>query len=247
MTPSTPSPLLAFENVAFRYPDGNVGLDGCSLAITQGSRNALIGANGAGKTTLFQHANGLLRPQSGAIRYAGHPLDYSRDGLRRLRSAVGLVFQNPDDQLFSPTVFEDVAFGPLHLGLPEAEVRRRAERALAQVGLAGFEDRLPHHLSLGQKKRVAIATVLSMEPEILVLDEPTAGLDPRGRRLLIDLLRDLPWTMLVSTHDIRLVSELFPRTIVMDEGLVVADGPTAVLLADVPFLEAHGLESPFGT
>lgn len=171
----------------------------------------------------------------------------TKENLPIIRGKVGLVFQNPDDQLFSPTVFEDVAFGPLHLGLPEAEVRRRAERALAQVGLVGFEDRLPHHLSLGQKKRVAIATVLSMEPEILVLDEPTAGLDPRGRRLLIDLLRDLPWTMLVSTHDIRLVSELFPRTVVMDEGLVVADGPTAVLLADVPFLEAHGLESPFGT
>jgi cobalt/nickel transport system ATP-binding protein len=155
-----------------------------------------------------------------------------------------MVFQNPDDQLFSPTVFDDVAFGPLHMGVPEFEVRLRVEQALAQVDMAGFEQRLSHHLSLGQKKRVAIATVLSMEPEILVLDEPSAGLDPRTRRALINLLRELPLTMLVSSHDMLMVQELFPRMIIMDEGRVAADGPTAELMDDVALLEMHGLERP---
>jgi cobalt/nickel transport system ATP-binding protein len=157
---------------------------------------------------------------------------------------VGIVFQDPDDQLFSPTVFDDVAFGPLHMGIPEAEIHARVERALASVGMAGFERRLPHHLSLGQRKRVAIATVLSMDPSVLVLDEPSAGLDPRGRRELIRLLLTLPQTMLVSTHDMRLVAEVFPRVVVMDDGRVVADGPTDEVLADDALLEAHGLERP---
>jgi len=158
---------------------------------------------------------------------------------------VGLVFQNPDDQLFSPTVFEDVAFGPLHMGLPEDEVRARVTSALEQVGMNDHAQRLSHHLSIGQKKRVAIATVLSMDPEILVLDEPSAGLDPRARRSLITLLRDLPQTLLVSTHDMLMVRELFPRMVIMDEGQVVADGPTETLLDDVPLLETHGLERPY--
>ena len=157
---------------------------------------------------------------------------------------MGLVFQNPDDQLFSPTVFDDVAFGPLHMGLPETEIQDRVAKALAQVGIADFGERLSHHLSIGQKKRVAIATVLAMEPEILVLDEPSAGLDPRGRRALINLLRELPVTMLVSTHDMALVQELFPRMIIMDEGQIVADGQSAVLLSDDLLLETHGLERP---
>ena len=156
-----------------------------------------------------------------------------------------MVFQNPDDQLFSPTVFEDVAFGPLHLGLPEAEIRERVARSLAQVGMAGFEDRLSHHLSLGQKKRVAIATVLSMNPEILVLDEPSAGLDPRARRSLIQLLQELELTMLISTHDMMMVYELFPRMVIMDEGEIVADGATSQLMQDGDLLEKHGLERPF--
>jgi energy-coupling factor transporter ATP-binding protein EcfA2 len=173
---------------------------------------------------------------------AGLPV--AKENLPLIRSKVGMVFQNPDDQLFSPTVFDDVAFGPLHMGYPEAAVQQRVEKALAQVGMAGFEERLSHHLSIGQKKRVAVATVLSMDPEILVLDEPSAGLDPRARRSLIELLRELPLTMLVSTHDMLLVQELFPRMVVMDEGRVVADGATAVLLQDTAFLEAHGLEMP---
>jgi cobalt/nickel transport system ATP-binding protein len=161
-----------------------------------------------------------------------------------IRAKVGLVFQNPDDQLFSPTVFEDVAFGPLHMGLPEAEVRARVTRALERVSMNHYTDRLSHHLSVGEKKRIAIATVLAMEPEILILDEPSAGLDPRARRSLITLLRALPLTMLVSTHDMLMVRELFPRMIIMDEGWVVADGLTETLMDDVRLLEAHGLERP---
>jgi cobalt/nickel transport system ATP-binding protein len=168
----------------------------------------------------------LLQGQ-GTIEVASLPV--VKEHFPIIRSKVGMVFQNPDDQLFSPTVFDDVAFGPLHMGLPEAEIRQRVAKALSLVGMDGFEDRLSHHLSLGQKKRVAIATVLSMDPEILVLDEPSAGLDPRARRALINLLHDLPLTMLVSSHDMLMVRELFPRMIIMDEGQVVADGETAVL------------------
>ncbi|MCZ2288611.1 MAG: energy-coupling factor ABC transporter ATP-binding protein [Anaerolineales bacterium] len=169
-------------------------------------------------------------------------LRLTRDNLPVVRSMVGLVFQNPDDQLFSPTVFEDVAFGPLHMGLPEDEVRARVDEALAAVHMSAYADRLSHHLSMGEKKRISIATVLSMRPSLLVLDEPSAGLDPRARRTLIHLLRDLPITMLVSTHDMALVKELFPRTLVMDEGLIVADGLTGEILEDEALLEAHGLE-----
>lgn len=240
---SQTGPLIAVDNLTYSYPDGYPALRGVSLALDRGEKAALVGPNGAGKSTLMLHLNGILGDESSPVTVAG--LRLSRKELPHIRRIVGLVFQNPDDQLFSPTVFEDVAFGPLHMGLPEEEVRRRSQWALAQVGMAGFSERLSHHLSLGQKKRVSIATVLSMQPEILVLDEPTAGLDPRGRRQLITLLRDLPQTMLVSTHDMLLVHELFPRTVVMDEGVIVVDGPTGPLLADPALLEAHGLESPF--
>jgi len=164
--------------------------------------------------------------------------------LRAVRAGVGLVFQDPDDQLFSPTVFEDVAFGPLHMGLPEAEVRARVARAMAAVGMTGYEGQMPHHLSLGERKRIAIATVLAMEPQILVLDEPSAGLDPRARRRLIQFLRGLPQTMLIASHDMRLVWDLCPRTAILDGGRLVADGPTAILLRDEDLMERHGLECP---
>ncbi len=234
-------PTLEVTNLSFAYPDGHQALFDVSLSIGAGEKVALVGPNGAGKSTLMLHLNGLLAG-NGVLAVAGLPV--AKGNLPLIRSKVGMVFQNPDDQLFSPTVFDDVAFGPLHMGYPEAEVRQRVEIALAQVGMADFGERLSHHLSIGQKKRVAIATVLSMDPEILVLDEPSAGLDPRARRSLINLLRELPLTMLVSTHDMLLVQELFPRMIVMDEGRVVADGETAVLLHNVAFLEAHGLEMP---
>jgi cobalt transport protein ATP-binding subunit len=234
-------PVLLVKNLHFSYPDGHSALRGVSLQINHGEKVALVGPNGAGKSTLMLHLNGILEGQ-GELTVADLPLNQKT--LPDIRASVGLVFQNPDDQLFSPTVFEDVAFGPLHMGLPEAEVRRRVQRALEQVNMQEFADRLSHHMSMGQKKKVAIATVLSMEPQLLVFDEPSAGLDPRGRRMLINLLRDLPLTMLVSTHDMLLVQELFPRMVIMDEGQIVADGPTETLMADTAFLEAHGLESP---
>ena len=230
------------EHLHFVYPDGFEALKGVHLRMARGEKVALVGPNGAGKSTLMLHLNGINLPTHGAVRIGGTTID--RKSVKRIRAEVGLVFQDPDDQLFSPTVFEDVAFGPLHMGVPEVEIHERVERALAAVGMTGFERRLPHRLSLGQRKRVALATVLSMDPSVLVFDEPSAGLDPRGRRELIALLRSLDQTMLVSTHDMRLVAEVFPRVVVMDGGLIVGDGPTAEILADDVFLEAHGLERP---
>ncbi len=233
---------VELEHVHYRYPDGFEALRGVDLRIGSGEKVALVGPNGAGKSTLMLQLNGTLRPVHGSVRVAGLPV--GKETIRRVRSEVGLVFQDPDDQLFSPTVFDDVAFGPLHMGLPADEVHRRVERALAAVGMAAFAHRVPHRMSLGQRKRVALATVLSMDPSILVFDEPSAGLDPRGRRELITLLRGLDQTMLISTHDMRLVVEVFPRTVVMDDGVVAADGPTAEILRDEALLEAHGLEAP---
>ncbi|GAB4578103.1 MAG: ABC transporter ATP-binding protein [Anaerolineales bacterium] len=235
-------PTLSIDRLSFAYPDGHKALNEISLTIWAGEKVALVGPNGAGKSTLMLHLNGILGSNQ-EILVAG--LRVEKANLPVIRAKVGLVFQNPDDQLFSPTVFEDVAFGPLHIGYPEEEVRTRVAAALEKVGMSTYVNRLSHHLSMGEKKRIAIATVLAMDPELLVLDEPSAGLDPRARRQLIHLLRDLPITMLVSTHDMWMVDELFPRMVVMDEGRVVADGPTEQLLADRALLETHGLESPF--
>jgi len=247
MTQSTLSPLLEFDNVAFRYPDGNVGLDACSLAIARGSRNALIGANGAGKTTLFQHANGLLRHQSGAIRYAGQPLDYSRAGLRALRSAVGLVFQNPDQQLFSPSVQEDVSFGPLNLGLDMDTVRQRVKAALRAVRMDDYADRPVHNLSFGQKKRVCIAGVLAMEPQLLILDEPMAGLDHAMRQELLavfDHLHSQGITLLLATHDIDFAYRWADRIQVMARGQCTAAFDAKDFPENAHALAAAGLPVP---
>lgn len=233
--------IVTVKDLRFSYHDGHEALRGVSFSLCEGDKAALVGPNGAGKSTLMLQLNGILTGRGG-IEIGNMRL--SRDNLPVIRAMVGLVFQNPDDQLFSPTVFEDVAFGPLHMGLPEAQVIERVEAALEAVRMTSYRDRLSHHLSVGEKKRIAIATVLSMNPSILILDEPSAGLDPRARRTLINLLRDLPITMLVSTHDMKLVQELFPRTIVMDEGLIVADGNTKDILADEKFLTEHGLEKP---
>jgi len=234
--------VLLVHDLHFTYPDGQVALAGVTLHVQRGEKVAVVGPNGAGKSTLLLHFNGILRGQCGRVWVDG--LDVVQRNLGTIRARVGLVFQNPDDQLFSPTVFDDVAFGPLHMGLSETEVRRRVARALALVGMSGYEGRLSHHLSMGEKKRVAIATVLAMDPSILVLDEPTGGLDPRARRELIGLLRELPVTMLAASHDMRFVAELFPRMIILDAGRVVADGPTEELLRDRVLLERHGLEAP---
>lgn len=233
--------VLQVRDLHFSYHDGQPALRGVSFQMCEGDKAALVGPNGAGKSTLMLHLNGILNGH-GEISVGGKRL--TRENLPAIRAMVGLVFQNPDDQLFSPTVFEDVAFGPLHMGLPIKEVEARVEAALDAVRMSGFRDRLSHHLSVGEKKRIAIATVLSMDPQILVLDEPSAGLDPRARRTLINLLRELPITMLVSTHDMKLVHELFPRTIVMDEGQIVADGRTRDILENEELLTAHGLEKP---
>ncbi len=232
---------LTINTLNFSYPDNHIALKNISLQIRRGEKVALVGPNGAGKSTLLLHLNGLLMGH-GEIQVAGLPIN--KANLPLIRAKTGLVFQNPDDQLFSPTVFEDVAFGPLHMGLPEKEVRARVQQALAQVGMSHYVNRMSYHLSVGEKKRIAIATVLSMDPEILVLDEPSAGLDPRARRNLMTLLHDLPLTMLVSTHDMAMVREIFPRMIIMDRGQIIADGATTVLMNDTALLEAHGLERP---
>lgn len=232
---------IEIEGLSFSYPDGHPALRDVSLRIAPGEKVALVGPNGAGKSTLILHLNGILRGD-GRVSVCGLPV--AEKNLGRVRAVVGLVFQNPDDQLFSPTVFDDVAFGPLYQGLGREDVEQRVTSALAAVRMSGYARRVSHHLSAGEKKRIAIATVLSMEPEILVLDEPTAGLDPRARRGLIRLLRDLPMTMLVSTHDLAMARELLPRMVILDEGHLVADGPTEALLANEALLEAHGLEKP---
>ncbi|MEO8354362.1 MAG: ABC transporter ATP-binding protein [Chloroflexota bacterium] len=241
MNNHTQNSVVNVSDLHFSYPDGHAALHGVSLKLCAGDKVALVGPNGAGKSTLMLHLNGIL-DGDGGIEIGGMRL--TRDNLPVIRAMVGLVFQNPDDQLFSPTVFEDVAFGPLHMGLPEEQVIRHVDAALEAVRMSAYRDRLSHHLSVGEKKRIAIATVLSMNPKILILDEPSAGLDPRARRTLINLLRELPITMLVSTHDMKLVEELFPRTVVMDDGRIVRDGPTQDILEDEPFLNEHGLEKP---
>jgi cobalt/nickel transport system ATP-binding protein len=232
--------IIQVKDLSFAYPDGHQALRDVSLTVAPGEKVALVGPNGAGKSTLMLHLNGILHPTSGAVRVVG--LDVQGANLPRVRGAVGLVFQDPDDQLFSPRVFDDVAFGPIYQGLRPAEVRERVAAALEAVHMGHMTERVSHHLSTGEKKRIAMATVLAMEPAILVLDEPTAGLDPRARRGLIRLLRELPQAMLVASHDLRMVQELLPRTVVMDDGAIVADGLTAEILNDAALLEAHGLE-----
>lgn len=229
---------VEIRNLSFHYPDGHMALRGINLVVRRGERVGLVGPNGAGKSTLILQLNGILRGE-GLVRVDG--LEVNDKNLRQIRAKVGLVFQDPDDQLFSPTVFDDVAFGPLYMGLPPQEVEERVRRSLAQVGMEEYGRRTSHHLSVGEKKRVAIATVLSMDTPILALDEPSAGLDPRARGRLIRLLRELPQTMIISSHDLRLVETLCPRMVVLEGGQVIADGPTQELLRDETLLAAHCL------
>jgi energy-coupling factor transporter ATP-binding protein EcfA2 len=232
---------IEIERLTFAYPDGHEALSEISLVIQPGEKVALVGPNGAGKSTLILHLNGILAG-SGRVHVCG--LEVKKENLGRIRAMVGMVFQSPDDQLFSPRVFDDVAYGPVYQGLPPEEVHQRVADSLAAVAMSDYAQRVSHHLSMGEKKRISIATVLSMEPEVLILDEPTAGLDPGARRSFINLLRDLPLTMLVSSHDMRFVEELFPRMVILDGGKLIADGPTIDLMQDEKLLAAHGLERP---
>jgi cobalt/nickel transport system ATP-binding protein len=231
------------HGLTFRYPNGVVGLDGLDLHVTHGERVAVLGPNGAGKTTLMLHLNGLLTGE-GELEVAG--LRVGEADMRDLRAAVGLVFQDPDDQLFMPTVREDVAFGPLNLGLEREAVLRRVEDGLAAVRMEHVADRAPHQLSLGQRRRVAIATVLAMRPRLLVLDEPSANLDPRARRELLDVLDRIDRTMLVVTHDLPFAAQLCERAVLLSGGRIVADRPCTEILREEALLAAHDLELPAG-
>jgi cobalt/nickel transport system ATP-binding protein len=236
-------PSLEVTGLSFSYPDGHEALRDVDLHVHHGERVALLGPNGAGKTTLLLHLNGIFRPSSGKVRVAG--LDISDDSLMEVRRRVGLVFQDPDDQLFMPTVGQDVAFGPANFGIEGEELESRVSDALGAVSMLGAVDRAPHHLSYGERRRVAIATVLAMRPEILVLDEPTSNLDPASRRELIEALRSLPITQLLVTHDLPFALELCPRSLVMDDGRIVAADTTVEILSDDVLMKTHRLELPY--
>jgi cobalt/nickel transport system ATP-binding protein len=238
------TPVLDVRGLAFAYPDGHQALFGVDLHVHQGERVALLGPNGAGKTTLVHHLNGILLAGAGSVAVSGLPV--TKPNLLEIRRRVGVVFQDPDDQLFMPTVRDDVAFGPANLGLRGPELEARVVRALDQVGMAEFADRPPHHLSFGQRRRVAVATVLAMEPEILVMDEPSSNLDPASRRELADIVRSLDVTVLMVTHDLLYALELCERSVILSDGVIVADGPTRDVLGDAELMAAHRLELPFG-
>lgn len=235
-------PVVEIRDLFFAYPDGTEALKGVSFRIDHGGAVALVGANGAGKSTLLLHLNGYLPTTRGEVRIGDTAL--TRETASLARRAVGMVFQDPDDQLFMPTVAEDVAFGPLNAGLPTDQVELRVATALARVGMAHVRDRPPYRLSAGEKRAVAIATVLAMTPDILVMDEPSSNLDPRARRRLIELLQSFEHTKIIATHDLELVVEVCSRVIVLDGGKVVADGPASDILSDEPLMLAHGLERP---
>lgn len=243
------TPVLDVQGLAFAYPDGHQALFGVDLHVHRGERVALLGPNGAGKTTLVLHLNGILGVGSGgagrgSVAVSGLPVE--KEHLKEIRRRVGIVFQDPDDQLFLGTVRQDVAFGPANLGLKGTALDRRVMDALDRVGMADFVDRPPHHLSYGQRRRVAVATVLAMEPEVLVLDEPSSNLDPASRRELADILRSLDVTVLMVTHDLPYALELCPRSVVLSEGVVVADRSTFDVLTDDDLMAAHRLELPWG-
>jgi cobalt/nickel transport system ATP-binding protein len=235
---------IEIESLSYSYPDGHQALKNINLNIEVGESVAIVGPNGAGKSTLLLHLNGILR-SDGTVKVLGTPLE--EKNLKWVRSKVGLVFQDPEDQLFSPTVFDDVAFGPINMGYSEDEVRQRVREALEGVGMDGYEKRSPHHLSIGEKKRIGIATILSMNPEILVIDEPTANLDPRAKWELIELLRGLTVTKIVASHDLELVKALCQRIILLDEGKVVADDATPSIMSNALLLERHGLAPKGGS
>lgn len=237
-------PVLDVRGLAYAYPDGHQALFGVDLCVNAGERVALLGPNGAGKTTLVLHLNGILQAGAGTVAVSGLPV--TKDNLTEIRRRVGIVFQDPDDQLFMPRVREDVAFGPANLGLRGTALQERVMAALEMVGMADFADRPPHHLSFGQRRRVAVATVLAMQPEVLVLDEPSSNLDPASRRELADILNSLDVTVLMVTHDLPYALQLCERSVILSDGIIVADGATAALLSDTTTMTRHRLELPFG-
>jgi cobalt/nickel transport system ATP-binding protein len=239
------APAIDVKDLRFRYPNGVEALRGISFSVADGDCVGLVGPNGAGKSTLLLHLNGILPERfdsTSAVSVFGEPV--SERNLAAVRRQVGLLFQDADDQLFCPTVLEDVAFGPEQFGLNPSTITGRVQQALEQVGLAGFENRAPHHLSRGEKRRICLAGLLACDPRVLVLDEPTSDLDPRAKRELKALLRRIPATRIIATHDLELVVELCPRAILLDRGELVADGPTVALLSDEPLMLSHGLERP---
>lgn len=234
--------MIDVDNVYFNYPDGHEVLKGLSCQIRKGEKVALIGPNGAGKSTFMSHLNGVQLPISGRVLIDGHVI--GKDNLKEIRRKVGIVFQDPDDQLFCPTVFDDVAFGPLNLGLPREEIEARVSDALSIVGLEGFAERSSFHLSFGERKRLALATVLSYQPDILVFDEPSTNMDPMNRRNLINWLRDSDKTILLCTHDLDIALEVCSRCLLLVDGRIAADGPTTSILYDRKLLEENKLELP---
>jgi cobalt/nickel transport system ATP-binding protein len=240
-------PSLLINNLAFAYPDGNQALYGVNLRVEKGERVALLGPNGAGKTTLVLHMNGIHQTMQGEVFIAGEKVDSNnKESIRNIRSKVGIVFQDPDDQLFMPTVGEDVAFGPYNMGVRGAELDTVVDYALNLVGMSEFKDRPPHHLSFGQRRRVAVATVLAMKPEILVMDEPSSNLDPASRRELADILRSLDVTIVMVTHDLPYAHELCERAVILSGGIIVADDKTDSILRNEALLASHRLELPVG-
>jgi cobalt/nickel transport system ATP-binding protein len=240
-------PVLEIKDLAFAYPDGNQALFGVNLIINEGERVALLGPNGAGKSTLVMHMNGIHPTAQGSIYVAGQLVDAKKkQALKEIRAKVGIVFQDPDDQLFMPTVGEDVAFGPYNMGVRGEELEKVVSESLAKVGMLEYKDRPPHHLSFGQRRRVAVATVLAMNPEILVLDEPSSNLDPASRRELAEILKSLKITLIMVTHDLPYAAELCERSVILSGGIIVADDKTANILRDESLLNKYRLELPVG-
>ena len=230
------------RHLSYKYPDGTAALEDVSFDIYEGESVGIIGPNGAGKTTLILHLNGVLNKQTGTINICG--VNLGKNTIPEIRRKVGIAFQDPDDQLFMATVFDDIAFGPINMGLSRIEVAQRVKSALSKVGLNGYDNRISHHMSYGEKKKASIATILSMEPEIFIFDEPTANLDPRARRKIIEILCKLPATKIIASHDIEMILEICDRAILLDKGQVVINGQAKDILTNPILLEAHGSEAP---